>query len=471
LSHNTSINLVSLSKVSFKNLIELVQMKRVGFLILVMAVIAFASCNKQDYKTVMHNPDLYCKTMHELNYVIIYDIFNPPVASRIFAYSNLAAYETLSKEGKHYSSLEGKLNGLKNIPSPAKPDKVDFPFASIIAMTKVGKALTFSEDRMQALIDSIKGLAKNTNMTKEMFDSSVNYGGRVADSILSWSKKDNYGKTRGSKFTVTGLEGHWSPTPPGYFDAVEPKWQTIRTLALDSANMFSIEPPPAFSKDSTSEFYKMAKQVYNTVNSLDTTQQWIANFWDCNAFKMHQEGHVMFATKAMTPPGHWMEIIGSISKEKNADWYQTVFNYTGSAMAMFDGFIACWYYKYYYDMIRPETYINQYIDPNWKPFLQTPPFPEYISGHSVISSASAEFIARVYGDKVSFIDSSERDWGYADRKFQSMSDCSMEVSMSRFYGGIHYYKAVIEGRNQGMKIGDLIVDKLMATKKEIAKTN
>ena len=143
--------------------------------------------------------------MHELNYVIIYDIFNPPVASRIFAYSNLAAYETLSKEGKHYASLEGKVNGLKNIPSPAKPEQVDFPFASIIAMTKVGKALTFSEDRMNALIDSIKNLAKNTNMTSEMFDSSVNYGNRVADSILSWSKKDNYGKTRGSKFTVTGI--------------------------------------------------------------------------------------------------------------------------------------------------------------------------------------------------------------------------------------------------------------------------
>jgi hypothetical protein len=91
----------------------------------------------------------------------------------------------------------------------------------------------------------------------------------VADSILSWSKKDNYGKTRGSKFTVTGLDGHWSPTPPGYFDAVEPKWQTIRTLALDSASTFDIVPPPPFSKDSTSTFYKWAKQVYDTVNALN----------------------------------------------------------------------------------------------------------------------------------------------------------------------------------------------------------
>ena len=101
-------------------------------------------------------------------------------------------------------------------------------------------------------------------------------------------------------------------------------------------------------------------------------------------------------------------------------------------MAMFDGFIACWYYKYNYDMIRPETYINQYIDPNWKPFLQTPPFPEYISGHSVISAASAEFLTRVYGDNVSFTDSSERDWGFTDRKFTSLSECSWEVSRQPF---------------------------------------
>src|SRR5215472_8067247 len=101
-------------------------MKKTGFWILMIGVILLSSCNKTDYKTIMHNPDLYSKTMHELNYVIMYDICTPPVAGRIFAYSNLAAYETLSKDGTHYSSLEGKVNGLNNIPSPAKPDQVDF---------------------------------------------------------------------------------------------------------------------------------------------------------------------------------------------------------------------------------------------------------------------------------------------------------------------------------------------------------
>jgi hypothetical protein len=122
-------------------------------------------------------------------------------------------------------------------------------------------------------------------------------------------------------------------------------------------------------------------------------------------------------------------------------------------------------------MIRPETYINQYIDPNWKPFLQTPPFLN-ISADILLSllhlrNLFQEFMEIRFHSLILPKETGVMQTG----KFESMSDCSMEVSMSRFYGGIHYYKAVIEGRNQGNKIGDLIVDKLMATKKEIAKTN
>ncbi len=444
-------------------------MKRNFLLGLLTILVVATSCNKKDYKTVLHDPMLYSGAMHELNYVIIYDIFTPPVAARIFAYANLAAYETLAKEGKNFASLEGKIKDLDSLPTPAKPDQVDYPFASIIAMMKVGRALTFSEDRMDALIDSVTTLAKNTNMSSEMFDSSVSYGNQMALAILKWSTKDNYGKTRGSKFTVTGLDGHWSPTPPGYFDAVEPKWMTIRTMALDSPNQYPIIPPPAFSKEPGSPFYAMAKMVYDTVNALDTNRQWIANFWDCNSFKLHQEGHVMFATKAMTPCGHWMEIVGTIAKTKKSDWYQTVYAYTGTSIAMFDGFIDAWWCKYHWDLIRPESYINQYIDPNWKPFLQTPPFPEYISAHSVISAGAARFLARTYGDSTAFRDSSERDWGWPDRSFTSFSEATWEVSRSRFYGGIHYYNAILEGRRQGNFIGDLVMDKLLGPSKELAK--
>jgi len=425
------------------------------------AAIFLASCKQKsnDYVKVMHDPLLYTDVVHKLNYVVIYDIFSPPVASRVFAYANLAAYEVLSKEGNHYASLEGKVKGLNNIPAPPANVKVDFPFASLIALIKVGDNLTFSGDTMRALKDSVEMLAKNSGMPDDMFDASVAYGSQVADSIMSWSKKDNYAQTRGARFTISNLPGHWTPTPPGYFDAVEPLWPTIRCMVMDSASMFPVPPPISFSTDTSSQFYKMAKEVMTTVNTLDSTKKWIANFWDCNSFKLHVEGHAMFATKAMTPPGHWMEIVGTISKNNNADFYKTVYAYTGASIGMFDGFICCWYTKYKYDVIRPETYINKYINQDWMPYLQTPPFPEYNSAHSTISAAAAEVLGDIYSN-TAFKDSSERDWGWPDRTFKNTDEAAVEVSFSRFYGGIHYKPSVQTAYIQGKQIGNLVMAKL-----------
>jgi hypothetical protein len=232
-------------------------------------------------------------------------------------------------------------------------------------------------------------------------------------------------------------------------------------MVMDSANMFPPPPPPAFSTDTTSEFYKIAKEVMYTVNHLDSTQKWIANFWDCNTFKLHIQGHAMFATKAMTPPGHWMEIVGTISWNNHADFYKTVAAYTGSAIGMYDAFICCWYTKYKFDLIRPETYINKYINQDWMPYLQTPPFPEYNSAHSTISAAAATVLGALYKDNTAFKDSSERDWGWPDRSFKSSDEAALEVSLSRFYGGIHYKQSVQTAYVQGKEIGNLVMSKLI----------
>lgn len=425
------------------------------------AVVIFSSCKQKnkDYVKVMHDPFLYAEVMHKLNYVIIYDIFSPPVASRIFAYSNLAAYEVLAKEGKHYKSLEGKVTGLNNIPSPPNDVKIDYPFASIIAMTKVGKQFTFSDDTVKNIIDSVKLLAQDSGMPDDIFENSVKYGEQVGDSIISWSKKDNYAQTRGSRFTLSNEEGHWSPTPPGYFDAVEPMWRTMRCVVMDSATMFPPPGLPKFSKDSTSDFYKMAKDAMLTGNNLDPNQKWIANFWDCNSFKLHVQGHAMFATKAMTPVGHWMEIVGTVSKNNNADFYQTVSAYAGVSLGIYDAFICSWATKFRTDIIRPETYINRYIDQEWMPYLQTPPFPEYNSAHSTISAAAATVLAAMYKN-TAFKDSSERVWGWPDRNFKTTDEAAVEVSFSRLYGGIHYRQSVEDAYKQGKKIGELVMQKL-----------
>ncbi|MDQ2721602.1 MAG: vanadium-dependent haloperoxidase [Bacteroidota bacterium] len=442
-------------------------MKRNSFFYLVLitfcSILSFQSCKQKnkDYVKVMHDPELYTQVMHKLNYVIIYDIFTPPVAARVFAYSNLAAFEVLANEGTHFSSLAGKVKDLNNIPSAPKNTKIDYPFAALIAMTKVGKQLTFSDDTVQNIINSIKSLAQNSGMPDDLFSNSVKYGEQVANSVISWSKKDNYAQIRGSRFALTGKEGSWTPTPPGYFEAVEPLWKTIRCTVLDSADMFPPPGLPPFSKDTSSEFYKMAKDVMHTVSTLDSNKKWIANFWDCNSFKLHVIGHAMYATKAMTPVGHWMEIAGTISKNNHADFYKTVYAYTGVSLGIFDGFICCWYTKYKYDVLRPETYINRYIDPAWMPYLQTPPFPEYNSAHSTISAAADVVLTSIFKN-TAFKDSSEREWGWPDRSFKTTDEAAVEVSLSRLYGGIHYRQSVTDAYEQGKKIGYLVMNKLTA---------
>ena len=109
----------------------------------VMQLITGCNQKKPAYAEVMHDPRLYSNIIHQLSFVIIYDIFSPPVASRIYAYSNLAAFEVLGNEGKHFSSLEGKVKGLNNIPHPPAHTKIDYPFASLIALFEVGNNLLF----------------------------------------------------------------------------------------------------------------------------------------------------------------------------------------------------------------------------------------------------------------------------------------------------------------------------------------
>lgn len=434
-------------------------------------LVVFAACSNgsKDYKKVIHSPVLYSKVTGQLTDVITYDIFTPPVASRIYAYSHLAAFETMAHGDSSYQTLEGQLKGFDSIPKPLPDSAVDFPYASLMAFMEVGRTLTFSKEQTDKIIDSLRALAESNGMSSEMMKSSEAYGVRVAKRVLAWSKNDNYAQTRSAaKYTVPNEDGLWVPTPPGYIQAVEPQWRTIRTIAMDSGNQFPPPAPPPFSKDSSSEFYKWTKQVCDTGNLLTDEQKAIASFWDCNGFKLNVVGHTMFATKAMTPGGHWMGITGIICKDQNADFNKTIYSYTMVSFALMDAFISCWDAKYTWNLIRPETVINKYMDPEWRPFLQTPPFPEYSSGHSEISSASATVLEHIYGTAVAFRDSTERGWGWPDRSFTSLRQAADEAGFSRFYGGIHYRPSILVAKEQGIKVGNNIIAKLKMRKEQLA---
>ena len=390
--------------------------------------------------------------------VIVHDIFSPPVASRIYLYANVAAYETLVKAYPgDYRSLHGQVKAFPDLPAPR--EKIDGGLSAVYAFLMVGKKLVFSEgmmeDSLQSIISGYRGLSRS------VYDASLRYGKRAADSIMAWADKDQYKETRKlPRYRFIKKEGKWIPTPPAYMAAIEPYWNKIRTVTLDSCSQFRPAGPPPFSKDTGSIFYRQAYDVYVTVNKLTQEQKDIANFWDCNPFAVTMGGHLNYAVKKISPGGHWISIVAIAARKRKADMLESSLLYTMSSIALFDAFIACWDEKYRSNVIRPETYIDAYINEGWRPLLQTPPFPEYNSGHSMISQATATVLEGLLGDHFAFDDTSEEEFGLPARTFTSFHAAAEEAAVSRFYGGIHYKAAIEGGLVCGRQIGQWILSSI-----------
>jgi hypothetical protein len=405
--------------------------------------------------------DLLHDAVRKLTGVIVYDIFSPPQASRVYAYTSIAAYEALRQGDTSYRTLAGQLEGFGPVPAPMPSVEYSFPVAGLHAFMTVGRTLTFSQTRMDTLRMAMEDSLRATGIPTAVFDRSIAYGDTVAKHILAWASKDHFKESRGlPKYSVTNDPGRWIPTPPAYMDAVEPNWGTLRPFVMDSSRQFRPAPPLPFSVEKASPFFVQAKEVYDVGRRLTDEQRAIAAFWDCNPFVMHVQGHTMFATKKVTPGGHWMGIVGIASRKAGADLTKSAEAYARTAIALADGFISVWAEKYQSNLIRPETVINKYMDEAWQPLLQTPPFPEYTSGHSVISTAAAKVLTEQFGAGFAYTDSVEVEYGLPVRSFTSFEEAAAQAAMSRLYGGIHYRRAIEQGEIQGGEVGAYVLERV-----------
>ncbi len=429
---------------------------------------SFKASVNPNFQEEAKQPEFIHRSMKQLTDVIVHDIFSPPVASRIYVYPSVSAYECLRYAYPEYKSLGDQLSGLSNLPKPDAKKEYCYPLASVHAFLKTGKFLIFSEDKMEAFQDSIYQEFKDLGISKKVYENSIAFGDTISNHVLAWAKTDMYSETRTfPKYTIPNDIAKWKPTPPDYMDGIEPHWREIRPLVIDSAQQFPPPPPTAFSIDKNSQFYKETMEVYEVVKNANEEEIAIAKFWDCNPYVSHHTGHVMYATKKITPGGHWMGITYIATNKVNADMMKTLEAYTLVSINLFDAFISCWDEKYRSSLVRPETIINSYIDEDWQPTLQTPPFPEHTSGHSVISTASAVALTNLFGENFSFVDSTEVEYGLPPRSFNSFLEASGEAAVSRLYGGIHYRPAIDYGVDQGKKIGELIVERVKTGPKSI----
>jgi len=436
-------------------------MKKQLFSAVLVLVFGLTAC-KQTKQVPLDKVDLIINNEDQLTQIIIYDVFTPPVASRIYVYSSIAAYEAIRYAEKGAPSIAAKLNGFDKMPEPDASKKYDFDLAASVAFFKVARNVkVFSVDSLTNYENSVHENFKQ-HLDEATYKASVAFGDTIANVVLKRAKTDGYAASRGkSKFLGSNEPGKWRPTPPDYLDGVEWCWNTMKTMVLDSASQFKPATPPTYSNKPGSTFHNMVKEVYDINKNLTDEQKLIAKYWDDNPFVIEHSGHMTFGNKKITPGGHWMGIAAQIIKQEKADHVKAAQTFALTSIALYDGFISCWDEKYRSNYVRPVTVIKDMIDKDWMPFLQTPPFPEYTSGHSTITASAATVLTKLYRDNLAFEDSSDYKYIGLKRKFNSLHEAAAECSMSRVYGGIHYVISVNTGAAMGKQVGGLVVKKIL----------
>lgn len=428
-------------------------MRLILLFLLIFTQSVFAKPAREELRKHLQ-PAVFSVTM-----VMIHDVVNPPAASRFYTYCLLGAHEIVARNNKQ---IVAPTTFTKSInPVSIETRDYDYQIAALYCILETGRLIIPSgymleEDQKKLIIALLR-----EGHSQATIDKSIAVAQDVAKKVAADASTDGYLKlsTR-LRYRPKKGDAYWYPTPPGYIEGVEPHWKTIRPVLIDSCSQFVPKPPVEFSKDSTSAFYKLAKEVYDVGKNLTDQQRFIASYWDCNPFAINTSGHMNIGFKKISPGGHWMNITGIATAKANLDLDKGIMVHSLVAATLMDAFISCWDEKYRSSRVRPETVINRLFDPQWQPLLQTPPFPEYTSGHSVISTAVAETLTFLLGENFAFRDDTEVIFELPTRDFKSFRQASEEAAISRLYGGIHYRDAIENGQAQGRALGVFIIEKL-----------
>ena len=417
------------------------------------------ACSRKENFVVELNPTDVEMVIQQMTDVMIHDVTNPPLAARFFAYSCLAANEVIALHDTTIMSMYGKLNEFPNIKIPKGGTEINKDIAALLAMYETAKVLQPSGKLMGDFEDKWIDSLLIKGVSKEVMDQSHAFAKEVSLQIIKYAKADKYNQISAlPRYTPKKEEGTWYPTPPGYFPPVEPHFNTIRSFTLERADQFKPEPPIPFSADKKAPFYALMNEIREL--RLDDEKKEIAAFWDCNPFALFDNGHLLVGMKKISPGAHWMGIANIACIQAGVSFSKAIQVNTVLAVGLMDGFQSCWDEKYRSNRIRPETAIRKYLDPKWTPFLQTPPFPEYLSGHSTISSVSAVILTHFFGKEFTYTDTVEERYGLKARTYSSFEQAAEEAGISRFYGGIHFMDAIENGQIQGHAVGNHVLKKV-----------
>lgn len=384
--------------------------------------------------------------------------YTPPVAARAFGYLGVALYEAVRPGMTGYRTLQGQIGGLApdSLPVPA-------PFQDhhwgIVANETLARILFLlypgASDENQEALETLRERYRNAfspGVDGDVIDRSLSFGTAMADAVYAYAVSDGqefaYLDNFPADYVPPEGEGLWVPTPPSYQRAMQPYWGQVRPFLEINRTHGTPPAPMPFSTDEGSAFYAQALEVYQVSVNLTEEEAVIARFWSDDP------------GTTSTPPGHSLSILIQVLEEEGSSLGLAAEACAKIGMALHDAFVCCWRTKFTYNLIRPITYIRERIDPAFTPVVTTPPFPEYTSGHSVQSGASAEILTDLFGDGYAFDDrthAGRTDIDGTPRHFDSFYAFADEAAISRLYGGIHYREAIEVGVDQGIQIGQNVL--------------
>lgn len=365
------------------------------------------------------------------------DRTSPPRATRGMACVNVSIYDAVNGILGNYAPYH--VTEAAPAGASAEAAAVAAAYRALVALFPAQQA-TFDAARAASLAAIPDGPAKT---------GGIAWGEHVADAILALRDNDHSSDSYPWESPVGA--NWWEPTPPAFAPPLLPNWPYVTPWAMTSTSQFRQTAPPA---PNTAEYVAAFREV-KRLGRVDSTfrtadQSEIALFWADNP-------------GTATPPGHWLDIARSLSAQRGLTLAENARLFALLSMTVADAAVVSWDIKFAYSNWRPLTGIQHadqdgnpdtVADPSWLPYIPTPPFPSYTSGHSTFSGSSSRLLAHFFGtDAIAFNATSDGVPGVT-RSYTSLSQAAEEAGQSRIYGGIHWQFDNQAGLESGRALAD-----------------
>ncbi|MDQ3277157.1 MAG: vanadium-dependent haloperoxidase [Bacteroidota bacterium] len=370
--------------------------------------------------------------------------------NRNFAYLGVALYEAVVPGMPSYQSLSGQLTDMPKMPETEPGKAYHWPTSANAALAFLTTNFYAAAPAMhkQAMLDLENSLQTEYRQQTDaaIFERSNAFGLEVAKRIFAWAQEDGSQKLY-DPWVAPSDPTKWSNTAPNPTGVSAPFWGLNRAFVPGSFNNTASPPPPAYSTDPNSAYYKMVKEVYDISQTLTDEQKATALYFRDNPGFQAGTNYQFTFTQIMHDENPQLDEL-AVAQAK-----------VGIILA--DAQINCWKIKYTLLVDRPIRYIRNVLGhTTWNSFLAMPPHPDFPSGHSQTGGAFAAAMTSLLGDNYHFTLHTYDILNMAPRPYKSFNEMADDIGQSRVYGGIHYTYSCVEGIKQGSRIAANILTTL-----------